>query len=71
MNRKELAITVVGLIATFALPWPCAEQGPQSEPTARISNSAGEHTRSLPRPRPYGVLERVRTGPLAGLQPTR
>ena len=28
MNRKELVLTVAGLIATYCLPWPAAEVAP-------------------------------------------
>ena len=66
MNRKELAVTIAGLIATFALPWPQSEEAPQQPQAA-----ASEAMRTRAAIGLYDSFGRVRTGPTEGIQPTR
>jgi hypothetical protein len=43
MERGELAITVLGLVATFCLPWPGADR--QSQPVAQACAAPPEAPR--------------------------
>jgi hypothetical protein len=62
MNRKELAVTVIGLLATFALPWPCAEEPAVFERNANQRIAIAEPSGQALPVQPYGVRE-VRTDP--------
>ena len=68
MNRKELAVTIAGLIATFALPWPQSEQAPQRRQAAAAASEAMRTRAAIGL---YDSFGRVRTGPTEGIQPTR
>ena len=71
MNRSELVITIVGLIATFFLPWPCTREprvGAPCEPEIMTQLAQGSAASA---PWAYVVDERVRTGPAPVLQLTR
>jgi hypothetical protein len=71
MKRGELMFTIAGLVATFALPWPCSEQragllpaGPTQPKLAVAAAGAQQQGRHI-------VFIPGRTGPFAGPQPTR
>ena len=70
MNRKELAVTIAGLVATFCLPWPQSEESHARRQFAAAPRSieAGTKTAQL---EAYESFGRVRTGPTDGIQPTR
>jgi hypothetical protein len=68
MNRKELAVTIAGLIATFALPWPQSDAAPELRRTTAAATQAAGCRAALGL---YGIFGRVRTGPAEGIQPTR
>ena len=71
MNRSEHVITIVGLIATFFLPWPCTGEprvGAPCEPEI-MTQLAQDSAASAPWA--YLVVERARPGPASLLQPTR
>ena len=67
MNRKELAVTIVGLIATFSLPWPQGEEAPERRQATMVADGA----RAGAAVGLYEIFGRVRTGPTEGIQPTR
>lgn len=70
MTRAELAVTIAGLIATFALPWPCGEAESVELRVATIAvHFAPQGTAN--RPRPHEDVRRVRAVPDAKSQPTR
>lgn len=71
MTRNELVVTIAGLIATFALPWPCVGEAENVDLRIATLSTPFDPQHGASALRPYGVLERVRTGPLAGSQPTR
>ena len=68
MNRRELVVTIAGLIATFFLPWPQSDEALERR-TSVVARSI-DSVRASP---PPGLYEsgRVRTGPTGGIQPTR
>lgn len=67
MNRKELAVTIAGLIATFSLPWPQSEEALERRQATMMAD-AGRPRATLGS---YEIFGRVRTGPTEGIQPTR
>ena len=68
MNRKELAVTIAGLIATFSLPWPQSQEAREPRPPTAVASDAA---RTRAAAGIYGSFGRVRTGPTEGIQPTR
>ena len=69
MNRSELAVTVIGLIATFCLPWPQSEETLARRQFAAATRSIAAGTDA--RLEAYESFGRVRTGPTDAIQPTR
>jgi hypothetical protein len=39
MNRNEIAVTALGLIVTFFMPWPAAEVSPESRVAAQAQSA--------------------------------
>jgi len=71
MNRSELVITIVGLIATFCLPWPCTREPEVSAPHAQRLLAHLQQNDTASTPWAYTAFERARPGPTLLLQPTR
>ena len=62
MNRSELIITIVGLIATFCLPWPCTGEPEIGAAYAPEIMAHLEQDSAASTPWAYVVVERVRPG---------
>jgi hypothetical protein len=71
MNRSELVITIVGLIATFCLPWPSTREPEVSALDAQQFLAQLRQYGTASMPWAYTAFERVRPGPTLRLQPTR
>jgi hypothetical protein len=71
MNRSELVITIVGLIATFCLPWPSPRESEVSAPHAQEILANLQQYGTASKPWAYTAFERVRPGSTLRLQPTR
>ena len=67
MSRSELATTIVGLAATFLVPWPQTDEPRERQQVAPVRAIAANES-AMNRYRAFG---RVRTGPTLGIQPTR
>ena len=60
MNRSELVITIVGLIATFCLPWPCTREPEVSAPHAQRLLAHLQQNDTASTPWAYTAFERAR-----------
>jgi len=71
MNRSELVITIVGLIATFCLPWPRTGEPEVGESNASKTMAHLEQNSTASTPWAYTVFKWARPAPTPLLQPTR
>jgi len=71
MNRSELVITIVGLTATFCMPWPCAQKTElgAAELPKHIVRAEQNNTASIPWV--YIDVDRVSAVPVPVRQLTR